>query len=214
MRRLLLASVAAGALLVTRPQARADISDAEYQAGIEEIIEAILTYVDVPAWVNQLLVLLGLIGHGNSYLGPGGADLGVLYPSVPDIGSPNQGLDYGDLRYEDRQARVTEAMDVAARVMTQLPFNALELKTLQAANLSPVSVVAAIQIGNEISLRTTEALHKQNSILAELGQLEADQRMKEDYDAYAFAAWKRRHYPQGWLGEPTRIAAESYELQF
>jgi hypothetical protein len=214
MRRLLLASVAAGALLLALPQARADISDGEYQAGIDALLDAILTHVDLPAWVNQLLALLGLIGGGNSYLGPGGADLEVLYPSNPDLGSPNEGIGYGDLRYQDRQARVTEAMDVAAEVMTQLPFNALELKTLQTANLSPASLVAAIQIGNEINLRTTEALHKQNAILAELGQLEADQRMKEDYDAFAFADWKRQHYPQGWLNEPTTVAAESYQLQY
>lgn len=214
MRRLLLASVATGALLLAPPQAKADISDSEYQAGIDAIIEAILTYVEVPAWVSELLALLGLIGNDNSYLGPGGADLEVLYPSNPDLGSPNEGIAYGDLRYEDRQARVTEAMDVAARVMSQLPFDALELQTLQAANISPASLVAAIQIGNEIDLRTAETLNKQNSILAELGQLEADQRMKEDYDAYAFAEWKRRHYPQGWLDAPTKIAAETYRPRY
>lgn len=214
MRRRLLASVAAGALFLALPQAKADLTDGDFDAGVDAIIEALIDVVEVPAWVGRLLELLGLIGGGNSYLGPGGADLGVLYPSSPRIGSPNDGLDYGSLRYEDRQARVTEAMDVAAEVMTQLPFNALELKTLQAANLSPVSVVAALQVGNEINLRTVETLHQQNGILAELGQLEADQRAKEDYDAFAFNAWKRAHYPQGWLGATTTFAPESYQLQY
>lgn len=214
MRRLLLASVAAGALFVALPQAKADLTDGDFDAGIDALIEALIAVVDVPVWVDRLLELLGLIGGGNSYLGPGGAELGVLYPSSPRIGSPNDGLDYGSLRYEDRQARVTEAMDVAAEVMTQLPAHALKLKTLQAANRGPESVVAALQVGNEVALRTAEALHQQNSLLAELGQLEADQRAKEDYDAFAFAAWKRAHYPQGWLEAPTTVAPESYRLQY
>lgn len=215
MRRLLLAPIAAGALFLALPQAKAGLTDGDLDAGVDAILEALVAYVDVPPWLNQLLALLGIVGQAeNSYLGPGGPDLEVLYPSSPRIGSPNDGLGYGRLRHQDRQARVTEAMDLAATMMAQLPVDALELKALQAANLSPVSVVAALQVGNEINLRTAEALHRQNGILAELGQLEADQRAKEDYDAHAFAAWKRAHYPQGWLSAPATFAPENYQLRY
>lgn len=215
MRRRLLAAAAAGTLVLALSPAKADISDAVFEEGIDAIVESLLEAADLPAWVSQLLALLGIIGGAeNSYLGPGGADLGVLYPTTPPLGSPEEGIEYGTLRYEDRQARVTEAMDLTSTVMQQLPFNAAELKILQAANLSPLSVVAALQIGNEVNIRTAEALNKQNSILAELGQLEADQRAKEDYDAYALNTWKQEHYGEGWLGAATSFAPESYRLSY
>lgn len=198
MRRALLAGTTALALTLTPAQARAD--------ALSDIADAVTKAQegDLEGLVSQLLSYFGIYGRAAcSYLGMDYGCWRTLFPDDPHYVTVDDAAWYADARLEDRKERTEEAMDVASTIVLQQPRNAAKLATLQAANVSPVSLFAAIQIGNAIEVESTAALHKQNGLLAELGQLEADQRMVEDWERVMARAWVEKHYEDSamWSGE-------------
>lgn len=203
--RLLAGSVGAALLLATAVPAQADLTDGEIRQAIQDaveeifapIIEAIITPVaDLPVGLarEQLGRLLALIGLApRSYL-PDGADLDELFPDDPMIYAPDEASFHAEERSTDRKQRVEEAMGVAAGVTAAIPAERAQLVALDGLNQSPASIFAGIQIGNAIGLSAAEALQAQNALLAELGQLEADQRAQEDWSRRQYDHWARHHY--------------------
>ncbi len=92
---------------------------------------------------------------------------------------------------------------MAQLVVAQQPLNQLKMAALQAANVSPVSLFAAIQIGNEMEAEGVIATHKLNGLLAEFMQMEADQRLVEDHEGVLAKAWVEEHFKDSavWSGE-------------
>lgn len=200
MCRTLLAGTAAVALLLAPAKARADV--------FSDILDA-LTEVqegDLEGLAWQLLGYFGIYGSAiRSYLATGQQVWNELFPDEPDYLTVDEATRYADERLEDRKSRVEEAMGVASLIVQQQPVNQLKMAALQAANVSPVSLFAAIQIGNEMEAEGVLATHKMNGLLAELGQLEADQRLAEDWERVMAAEWIEAHYEDNayWAGERT-----------
>lgn len=190
MRRTLLAGTAAVILVLAPTQAQAD--------ALSDIADAVTKAQegDLEGLVFQLLGYFGIYGRSVcSYLGRGYGCWPTLFPDDPGYVTVDDAAWYADRRLEDRKERTREAMDVASTIVLQQPLNAAKLTGLQAANGDPVSLFAAIQIGNAIEVENTAALHKQNGLLAELGQLEADQRLAEDWHRVQSARWAEAHHP-------------------
>lgn len=198
MRRTLLAG-AAGLALLPAPAQASDLGD---------IVDALTEAYDgdLTSLIYQLAAFFGIYGQApNSYLGPSGADLDVMFPDDPDYVTVGDAKWYAAERLADRKGRVDEAMRVASTIITQQPFDSAENSTLVAANVSPVSLFAAIQLGNEGEFANGRQLMKMNGLLAELGQLEADQRAAEDWERVMAYKWAKYHYQDSafWTGERT-----------
>jgi P-type conjugative transfer protein TrbJ len=189
-------------LLGTAHPARAnlsmgDITDAIRHA-LEHFIEQVITKADnLPAGLLQAeldRIMAAIGGTQNGYLGPAGANLDALFPDQPEIDAPDDASQHDAARLEDRKARVAEAMTVASGITQEIPANERQLDTLQALNASPAGIFATLQVGNEIALSTATSLQKQNALLAELGQIDADQHAQEDWARRQQDQWDRNHY--------------------
>lgn len=228
MPRLLAAAAVLG--LISAPPAHAGLSDLEdaivdgvvdgFKEAWDTWLESIKDWlfrpqVNMPMPGEEIHGIAGVIGHGdNSYLGPDGPDLAVLYPPEPDLRTVDDGEAYLLQREQDRRARVEEAMQTAATITTALPEAAARLEVLTALNRSPVSILGAAQLGAEASLEVARALHAQNGLIAELGQLQADEAAKQDWDRRAYDAWWSAHNPDGQWQGTRRFVADRLELPF
>lgn len=84
---------------------------------------------------------------------------------------------------------------------TQRPLADARLAALQAANLSPVSIVAALQVGDEFLHALNGSVETPTRVVTGQGQLEADQRMVEDWERQRANAWPKEYYPNGFRTE-------------
>jgi P-type conjugative transfer protein TrbJ len=191
-----------GLLFGTAPPAHADLSMGDITDAIrhalEHFIEQVITKADnlpaslLQAELDRIMAAIG--GTESSYLGPDGAELDALFPDQPEIDAPDEASQRDTARLEDRKARVAEAMRVASGITQEIPTNERQLDTLQALNTSPAGIFASLQVGNEIALSTATSLQKQNALLAELGQIDADQHAQEDWARRQQDQWDRHHY--------------------
>lgn len=199
-----LASVAVVALvLATAGPTRAD--------GLGDIIALLEQFLEVARSLPgaesdaQLARLLAIIGEAErSYLRLQSLErsLDTLYPDRPDAVAPDPALEAAREHMLDRKARVDEAMTLAATVAQQRAAADLQLAALHAANLSPASIVAALQIGNEFLHQLNASVETLTEVQMELGQVDADQHAMEDWSRQQSNAWVRAHNPGGfWEGD-------------
>lgn len=200
MRKIMLAGATATTLLLAPSKAQAD--------ALSDIVDAVTKAQegDLEGLAYQMLSYFGIYGSAiRSYLRRGQAYWDIMFPDDPDYVTVGDAKWYSNERLEDRKSRVEEAMDVASLIIEQQPVNQLKMTALQAANVSPVSLFAAIQIGNEMEAEGVIATHKMNGLIAELGQLEADQRIAEDWERVMAFKWAKYHYQDSafWTGMKT-----------
>ena len=92
-------------------------------------------------------------------------------------------------------------MDTASAAIDGIAVTAERLAGLDLDNLDPRSIFAALQVGNRATMLTTEALGQLNALLAELGQVEVDQQVQEDYARRTAIAQAQAFYdPAGLTG--------------
>lgn len=205
MRKWVLAACFGLAILGTPTPARA----ADWQDSLTE------TWDDAPAWVLQLLaVVRRYVSFGNSYLHPFGVDLDDFFPIDPVLETVEDAARQVDDRLDDIKDRAGEVIGVGREVAWQQPMNQAKATTLQAANVSPLSLFAAIQIGNEIGLENNFAGNKTNSLLAEQNQLLADTAMQRDFEQVASRAWTESHYENGMAEDFGPIVGGTVETNY
>lgn len=190
-RKALPASALALALCLVAPSpAKADLNFGDLMDFLAELMKTL----GLGAYIDEINAILAFIGGGNSYLGPGGADFGEMFPDNPNWITPDELAEHTEDRNEDRQARATEAMDTASTIIANMPWNALQLNAWRAANRNPYSIYYALQLGNEGTFGVYEQLNQTNQLLAELGQNDIDQHVKEDHDQVQAMSWADFYY--------------------
>jgi len=231
MRRILLASAAVAAVLLAPSPAHADLTKGDLKDVFEDMLEGIMAILEIiilaeeqTASVPQSPERLGptepIIGRSQySYVVPGGlrAALPTLFPEQFQTYSPLEGVEYSTLRNLDRQDRAAEAMDLTGEVMARRAEVTTTLTGLQIMNRQPAEALGnlgAQQVGNEATLALAASVEELTRVSAEAAQVEADQRVAEQYGHFHFNQWKAEHAPEGWLGGATSVAPESYRLQY
>lgn len=214
-RRLLAGAAAVAFVMVSvapRP-AKAEIFDT---AVLLEILAYIQTYV-----VPVLTTIAGLpdtlegavleatqepIGEAlNSYLtGTGIGRFNALFPDDPALFTADDASAYAEARNLDRKSRANEAMDTAALIIADQRSAASRLDGFALRNDLPLESLAGIgKLGNQIGIETAGSLKELTTLTAEAAQLEADQRIQEDWQRRQHDAWLRNHYGDSgyWDGE-------------
>ena len=179
--------------------ARADLSFGELQDGLEWFLEQLMIEADLAEWVDLIGPLFDQIGAAmNSHL-DGGFDP-ILFPDLPPV-TVEQTIGYAQARSADRLDRAIEAMATASAAIDGIAVTAERLEDLDLDNLDPRSIFAALQVGNRAAMLTTESLGQLNALLAELGQVEVDQQVQEDYARRTAIAQAQAFYgPAGFTG--------------
>ena len=198
-RRRVLAGAAVMACLTMPGMARADLSFGELQDGLEWFLEQLMIEADLAEWVDLIGPLFDQIGAAmNSHL-DGGFDP-ILFPDLPPV-TVEQTIGYAQARSADRLDRAIEAMATASAAIDGIAVTAGRLEDLDLDNLDPRSIFAALQVGNRAAMLTTESLGQLNALLAELGQVEVDQQVQEDYARRTAIAQAQAFYgPAGFTG--------------
>lgn len=209
-RRLLAGAVAAALLLSVRP------ADASILSVLEDILEFFETYI-VPldgSLVPMPPTLDGRVLSGtqepigeapDSYITREG--LGRFDRLFPDGGNPEWlpptvvGT-YATLREQDRKLRVNEAMDEAAKVVGDDEAATARLDDYELRNAVPdESIAGNIKLGNTVGIETAGQLHKLTQLAAEANQLEADQRLQEDWERQQHNLYLHTSLRNGyWIG--------------
>lgn len=206
VRKLLLAGATSLLLLttpLTRPARAADLGD--ILEILERMIELIDTLPEDPTGgiLTQLRDLVGQAQRSYLELSKLERALQDLYPEAV-FATVDAIMEHIKRRQEDREDRVREAMRLAAQVMEQRALVDARILALTALNRSPVGILAGIQLNTEATLQVASSLETLTRLTAELGQLEADQRLMEDWQRQKAAEWSREHYPGGyWTGPRT-----------
>ena len=179
--------------------ARADLSFGELQDGLEWFLEQLMIEADLGDCVDLVGPVLDGIGDAvNSHL-DGGFDP-TLFPDLPPV-TVEQTIGYAQARSADRLDRAIEAMDSASAAIDGVAGTAERLASLDLDNLDPRSIFAALQVGNRAAMLTTQSLGQLNALLAELGQVEVDQQVQEDYARRTAIAQAQAFYgPAGFTG--------------
>ena len=179
--------------------ARADLSFGELKDGLEWFLEQLMIEADLAEWVDLIGPLFDQIGAAmNSHL-DGGFDP-ILFPDLPPV-TVEQTIGYAQARSADRLDRAIEAMATASAAIDGIAVTAGRLEDLDLDNLDPRSIFAALQVGNRAAMLTTESLGQLNALLAELGQVEVDQQVQEDYARRTAIAQAQAFYgPAGFTG--------------
>jgi hypothetical protein len=209
-RRLLAGAVAAALLLSVRP------ADASILSVLEDILEFFETYI-VPldgSLVPMPPTLDGRVLSGtqepigeapDSYITREG--LGRFDRLFPDGGNPEWlpptvvGT-YATMREQDRKLRVNEAMDEAAKVVGDDEAATARLDDYELRNAVPdESIAGDIKLGNTVGIETAGQLHKLTQLAAEANQLEADQRLQEDWERQQHNLYLHTSLRNGyWIG--------------
>lgn len=209
-RRLLAGAVAAALLLSVRP------ADASILSVLEDILAFFETYV-VPldgSLVPMPPTLDGRVLSGtqepigeapDSYITREG--LGRFDRLFPDGGNPEWlpptvvGT-YATMREQDRKLRVNEAMDEAAKVVGDDEAATARLDDYELRNAVPdESIAGDIKLGNTVGIETAGQLHKLTQLAAEANQLEADQRLQEDWERQQHNLYLHTSLRNGyWIG--------------
>jgi hypothetical protein len=209
-RRLLAGAVAAALLLSVRP------ADASILSVLEDILEFFETYI-VPldgSLVPMPPTLDGRVLSGtqepigeapDSYITREG--LGRFDRLFPDGGNPEWlpptvvGT-YATLREQDRKLRVNEAMDEAAKVVGDDEAATARLDDYELRNAVPdESIAGNIKLGNTVGIETAGQLHELTQLAAEANQLEADQRLQEDWERQQHNLYLHTSLRNGyWIG--------------
>jgi hypothetical protein len=128
-------------------------------------------------------------------------------PLFPDEGNaewvpPDGASAYADLRLRDRKARADEAEAEAAKVIDDDAAATARLDGFVDRNAAPYeSVTGSIKLGTDVQIESAGQLHKLTQLQAEANQLEADQRVQEDWQRKQQDVYARRWNPGGyWTG--------------
>jgi hypothetical protein len=209
-RRLLAGAVAAALLLSVRP------ADASILSVLEDILAFFETYI-VPldgSLVPMPPTLDGRVLSGtqepigeapDSYITREG--LGRFDRLFPDGGNPEWlpptvvGT-YATMREQDRKLRVNEAMDEAAKVVGDDEAATARLDDYELRNAVPdESIAGDIKLGNTVGIETAGQLHELTQLAAEANQLEADQRLQEDWERQQHNLYLHTSLRNGyWIG--------------
>jgi hypothetical protein len=209
-RRLLAGAVAAALLLSVRP------ADASILSVLEDILEFFETYI-VPldgSLVPMPPTLDGRVLSGtqepigeapDSYITREG--LGRFDRLFPDGGNPEWlpptvvGT-YATMREQDRKLRVNEAMDEAAKVVGDDEAATARLDDYELRNAVPdESIAGDIKLGTTVGIETAGQLHELTQLAAEANQLEADQRLQEDWERQQHNLYLHTSLRNGyWIG--------------
>ncbi len=209
-RRLLAGAVAAALLLSVRP------ADASILSVLEDILAFFETYIvpldgslaPMPPTLDGR-VLSGTqepIGEApDSYITREG--LGRFDRLFPDGGNPEWlpptvvGT-YATMREQDRKLRVNEAMDEAAKVVGDDEAATARLDDYELRNAVPdESIAGDIKLGNTVGIETAGQLHELTQLAAEANQLEADQRLQEDWERQQHNLYLHTSLRNGyWIG--------------
>jgi len=209
-RRLLAGAVAAALLLSVRP------ADASILSVLEDILAFFETYIvpldgslaPMPPTLDGR-VLSGTqesIGEApDSYITREG--LGRFDRLFPDGGNPEWlpptvvGT-YATMREQDRKLRVNEAMDEAAKVVGDDEAATARLDDYELRNAVPdESIAGNIKLGNTVGIETAGQLHELTQLAAEANQLEADQRLQEDWERQQHNLYLHTSLRNGyWIG--------------
>ena len=151
---------------------------------------------DLDDWVDLVGPLFDSIGDAvNSHLEAGFDP--TLFPDMPPV-TVEQTIGYAEARSADRLDRAIEAMGTASTIVDGIAGTTERLAGLDLDNLDPRSIFAALQVGNRAAMLTTESLGQLNALLAELGQIEVDQQVQEDYARRTAIAQAQAFYgPEG-----------------
>lgn len=224
LRRTLLASAAAAGLLALSSSPAGAFSEDYWLALIYEFVATYLVPIlDAMAPMPSTLdgnVLAGTqrpIGEDpGSYVtrtGPGRFD--ALFPDRgnPEWFPPDGASAYAALREAGRKARVNEAMDEAARVTADQEAAAARLDGYAARNGELTeSLAGLLHLGNQVGIETAGSLKELTALTAETAQLEADQRLQEDWqrrqqDAYLHASLANGYWAGVRTWQPNSLAA-------
>ena len=203
-RRTLLAAAAAAGILASSPPAKAGLLDGlgglgglfgslKGSGGIIEILEMILASlvpVEDPLPMPPTVdgdVLAGTqrpIGQApGSYVTGSAPSANPLFPpgGNPEWLPPDGMATYAGLRLEDRSARVDEAEAHASAVTADDLAAPARLDGFVTTNDLATDILTGLKLGNTVATETAGQLHKLTSLQAEANQLEADQRLQEDW---------------------------------
>lgn len=212
--RLLAASAAVALLILPLAQsAKAEVLDT---AVLLEILAYLQTYVvpilevleRMPETLDGFILEATQepIGEAiNSYLtrlGPG--RFAVLFPDDPSAFTADDASAYAIARNLDRKSRATEAMDTAAAVIADQRAATDRLTGFAVRNENPLESLEGVgKLGNQIAIEHAGSIKELTAITAEAAQLEADQRVQEDWQRRQYDAWLRNHYGDSgyWAGE-------------
>jgi hypothetical protein len=106
------------------------------------------------------------------------------------------------MREQDRKLRVNEAMDEAAKVVGDDEAATARLDDYELRNAVPdESIAGDIKLGNTVGIETAGQLHELTQLAAEANQLEADQRLQEDWERQQHDLYLRTSLRNGyWIG--------------
>lgn len=221
MKRTILASAAAVALLTAQP-AKADIfgglgslfGDLHGSGGIISLLEQLLAAIfpvsglaPMPPTVDGA-VLGGTqepVGQApGSYVTGAVPSRSPLFPPEgnPEWLPPDGASAYANLRLQDRGARVDEAEAVASRTVADQQAAAARLDGFVLRNAVPDETIAgSLHLGNAIGTETAGGVHELVTLQAEANQLEADQRLQEDWQRKQGDLYAHQFNPGGyWTG--------------
>lgn len=120
--------------------------------------------------------------------------LEVLFPDNPDWPTPGDVKWRVDQGYIDAKAQAEAAVENGAVVMTNAAESAQRTEALELLNVSPVSILAALQVGNAIQVEAVKSANQQNVQLSELMQDEADRKMVEAFQSKQVLEYQKYHY--------------------
>ena len=128
-------------------------------------------------------------------------------PLFPDEGNPewlppDGASAYAGTRLGDRKARADEAEAVAAKVIGDDEAATARLDGFVLRNAVPdESVTGSIKLGTDVQIETAGQLHELTQLQAEANQLEADQRVQEEWARKQMDVYQRTTLRNGyWTG--------------
>lgn len=141
----------------------------------------------------------------NSYLTRTGIGrFNTLFPDDPTLFTADDATAYAIARNLDRKSRANEAMDTAAMVIEDQRVATARLDGFALRNDVPLESLAGIgKLANQIAIEQAGSIKELTAVTAEAAQLEADQRVQEDWQRRQHDAWERNHYGDSgyWSGE-------------
>lgn len=217
-RQQLLAGTAAAALMAASLAAKPVRAEVLDTAVLLEILAYVQTYVvpvletiaDLPDTLDGTILAATqeTIGEAlNSYLiRTGIGRFNTLFPDDPTLFTADDASAYAIARNLDRKSRANEAMDTAAIIIEDQRAAAGRLDGFALRNAVPLESLAGIgKLGNQVAIETAGSIKELTALTAETAQLEADQRVQEDWQRRQHDAWMHNHYGNSgyWSGERT-----------
>lgn len=238
MRRVLLSTAAAIALAAAPLQtAKAQLSQGEFEESFQDglveffntplvgglslmailmiIVTAIQDWAGVQTPDERLAPTEPIIGQApRSYMLPGGMQAAIpeLYPEQFATYSPLEAAQHAALQNIDRQERTGEAMDMASEIMARRAEVTATLRRLQEMNRLPIEqlgIAGSQQLNTDATIQAVSSIEELMRVMAEQGQVEADQRLMERWANDHYVKWAQFHHPTA-VGAYATLPNETY----